>query len=265
MNGTSKLYSLVSYTPDSHAVGERCIATETPVAVSYNGIAYAVMMATPADLEDYAYGFSLAEGLIENITDILDVNFSQTAQGVLLNIDLHPQRHGYVLERVRRLVGQSGCGICGLENLEQALRIWPPIESGIQVSASAVFKSLAALTGYQKLNAATGAVHAAAMCKRDGSIVAVREDVGRHNALDKLIGYSLRQNLSLEDNYILTTSRSSYEMVEKTIIARCPMLVTVSAPTSLAIDRAKAADLTLVVLARHDAVLLMNDPFGSLN
>ncbi len=261
---TSKVYSLVRHTPDSDASGERCIATETPISISYNGVAYAVMMATPADLEDYAYGFSLAEGLIESPTDISDISYHSIEQGLLLNIDLLPHRHAFVLERVRRLVGQSGCGICGLESLGQALRPLQPIQTCLKINTAAIFESLASLAYHQSLNTLTGAVHAAALCQIDGTIQTVREDVGRHNALDKLIGHSLREQTSLADGYILTTSRCSYEIVEKTVQARCPVLVTVSLPTTLAIERAKAASLTLVVLARADAILLVNNPFGSI-
>ncbi len=264
MNKVSKTFAMIRQTPDAWTATERQIATEMPVAISYSGVAYAVMMITPADLEDYAFGFSFSEGIINHRDDILDVTWCETEKGLLLNVELLPEGNAIILQRVRRLVGQSGCGICGLENLDQALRPFQSIETCFKINAGAIFNSLSRLSDHQTLNTLTGAVHAAAFCQNDGTVQSVREDVGRHNALDKLVGHSLRQHKSLEDGYILTTSRCSYEIVEKTVQVRCPMLVTVSLPTTLAIEQAKAARLTLVVLARADAILRVNDPFDSI-
>lgn len=234
----------------------RAVAEEHPVALEYNGIGYAVLMATPHDLEDLAFGFSLTERLIEASSDILDVNVHETPDGTLLRITLAEDRVERVVERVRHRVSESSCGLCGIENLEQALRPLPRLSEESAADVKAIFQALRALPGLQPLSAETGAVHAAALCNPQGDILLVREDVGRHNAFDKLIGATLRAGLGWQQGFALLSSRCSYELVEKAVLARCPMLVTISAPTGLAIRRAGEAGLKLVVLAREDAVLL---------
>lgn len=245
----------------------RPIAVEMPVAVSFNGIGYAVMMATPADLDDFAYGFAHAERLIAGPGDVIDVRSHEVREdiggtGMLLDIILVPSCAAAVTARVRHRVADSGCGICGIENLEAALRPLPRLVTRPLVGTAAIFAALTALPARQPLNAATGAIHAAAFVEPDGQILTVREDVGRHNALDKLIGALMVAGIDPATGAILLTSRCSYELVEKTALAGCPMLVTVSAPTSLAQARAEAAGLTLIALARADAMLVMTDPHG---
>jgi len=233
----------------------RQIAEEMPVAIEVNGIGYAVLMATPADLEDLAYGFARAERLIDRAADIIDAWFHETPQGVVLRLQLAPHLAPRVLDRVRHRVGESSCGLCGIENLEQALRPLPAITATSRADDAAIFRALAALRKSQPLNTATGAVHAAAAVAADGSIRLAREDVGRHNSFDKLIGAMLRADMAWDGGFALLSSRCSFELVEKAVLAGCPMLVTISAPTSLALTRAAEAGLPLRVLARTDAML----------
>jgi FdhD protein len=235
---------------------ERPVAEEHPVAVEINGLGYAVMMATPADLEDFAYGFVNSERLIERATDVVDVSVHPHAPGSLLRLTLIADQVALVADRVRHRVAESSCGLCGIENLEAALRPLPRLKPSHSVSESSIFRALAALETRQPLNAATGSVHAAALCASDGTVLLVREDVGRHNAFDKLIGAMLRGGLGWEGGFALLSSRCSYELVEKAVLSGCPALVTISAPTSLALQRARAANLRLIVLARPDALLV---------
>lgn len=236
---------------------ERAVPDETPVAIEYNGLGYAVLMASAVDLEDLAFGFSHAERLIDAPGQIVDVETHAAERGMLVRITLAEDRVERVVDRVRHRVSESSCGLCGIENLEQALRPLPPVEGRDPPEDNAIFAALAALGDHQPLNAATGAVHAAALCRRDGAIRLVREDVGRHNAFDKLIGAMLRGGLGWDGGFALLTSRCSFELIEKAALAGCPTLVTVSAPTALAIDRAQSAGIRLIALARSDAMLAL--------
>lgn len=242
----------------------RCIAIETPVSVEVGGIGYAVMMATPADLEDYAIGFALGEGLVETADQIGRVDTHPIEGGWALRIWLPPERNAVALERARKRVSESSCGLCGIENIEEVLRPLPPVTARIATDRGGIAAALAALRDHQPLGRATGAVHAAAFCSPDGTIRLAREDVGRHNALDKLIGAMARAGIDPAAGFILLSARCSYELVEKTVRAGCPMLVTISAPTSLAATRAAAAGLTLVALARADSALIVSDPHGMI-
>jgi len=230
------------------------------VAISFLGIGYAVMMATPRDLEDFAYGFARSERLIDAASDVTGLEIRADEKGVLLGIELAPDRHDRVLARVRHRVGESSCGLCGIENLEQALRPLPALPAPARIAPAAIFHALGAIRAQQPLNAETGAVHAAALCAADGHVLAAREDVGRHNAFDKLVGHCLREGQDMSAGFALLTARCSYELVEKAALAGVPMLVTISAPTSLAVERAQEAGLTLIALARSDSVLVMSDP-----
>ena len=258
---TAKL-PVTRLTPAGATAAERTVAAETPVAISFFGIGYAVMMATPADLEDFAFGFALSERLIGSADEVVGISINPAGSGLLLDVELVPARRPLVFERVRHRIGESSCGLCGIENLEQALRPLPRLGAPPAVQGEALFAALASLRPHQPLNAATGAVHAAAFCDPDGAILAVREDVGRHNAFDKLIGHALRSGVDPAAGFALLTSRCSYELVEKAALWGVPMLVTVSAPTSLAVQRAEEAKLTLVALARPDAMLAMTDAYG---
>lgn len=242
----------------------RSIAIEAPVSVEVGGIGYAVMMATPADLDDYAVGFALGEGLIETADQIRRIDAHPIERGWALRIWLPPERNTIALERARKRVSESSCGLCGIENIEEVLRSLPPVAARIGVDRAAIAAALASLHDHQPLARATGAVHAAAYCSPAGEILLAREDVGRHNALDKLIGALARAGIDPATGFILLSARCSYELVEKTVRAGCPMLVTISAPTSLAAARAVEAGLTLVALARGDSALVISDPHGMI-
>ncbi len=237
----------------------RDVAVEMPVAIEVNGIGYAVMMATPADLTDFAHGFALAERLIETSADVVEVDVHEAEAGMILRLTLVPARMERVAERVRHRVSELSCGLCGIENLEQALRPLPRVTNQARAGHIAVFRALDELRGHQPVNAATGAVHAAALCSADGEVLLTREDVGRHNAFDKLIGAMERQGLGWDGGFALLSARCSYELVEKAALANCPLLVTVSMATSLAIERAAAAGLKLIVLARADGFIIPSD------
>jgi FdhD protein len=234
---------------------DRAIAVEMPVAIEFNGIGYAVLMATPVDLEDLAVGFALSERLIDGADDVLEVAVHPVASGMVARVALAKRVGGRIADRVRHRVSESSCGLCGIENLEQALRPLPQAAATWAGDEAAPFRALAALDALQPLGKATRAVHGAAACAADGVPWLVREDVGRHNAFDKLIGAMLRAGKGWDGGFALLTSRCSYELVEKAVLSGCPMLATISAPTTLAIERAAAAGLPLRVLVRGDALL----------
>jgi len=237
------------------AVAQRAIATEIPVSFVYGDAPYAVMMASPGDPEDFAYGFSLTEGLIRTASEIRSVKILPQGKGLALEIELAPGRFREHLARRRAMTGRTSCGLCGVETVEQLPQA-EKLVPGFPVATRAVFAALANLDKNQKLNAATRAVHAAAFCARDGAIRAAREDVGRHNALDKLIGAMARGGVSPRDGFILVTSRASFEMVEKAAIFGATTLVAISAPTTLAVERAEALGLTLAAIARADSMMV---------
>jgi len=256
MNGASE-HPFLRRSPDGESREIlRELAIEMPVAIEVNGLGYAVLMATPTDLTDLACGFLLTERLIDTAADILDVDEQETPAGAIVRITVRAPISDRLAQRVRHRTSDSSCGLCGIENLEQAMRPLPPLPVRPErMTDAAIFAALEALRAHQTLNRATGAVHAAARCAADGTILMVREDVGRHNAFDKLIGTMLRAGEGWEDGFALLTSRCSYELVEKAVLAGCPMLATISAPTDLAVRRAAEAGLALRVLARPDALL----------
>lgn len=248
----------------SFEVESRALAMECPVALEYNGIAYAVMMASPDDLVDFAVGFTLSEGLVGSAAEIADAAVSQVENGWIIRITLAMAQAEPLMDRVRLRVVEGSCGLCGLESIEQVLRPLPQVTSRIVVTRQAISAALDALCAHQPDGMLTGALHAAAFCSPDGRITMAREDVGRHNALDKLLGALAREGTDPATGFILLTARCSYELVEKAVRANCPMLVTISAPTTLAVERAAGAGLTLLSLARRDSVLILSDPHGSI-
>lgn len=254
MTGSSTL-KIEIITPGGRHKSERAIPSETPVAVEFNGIGYAVMMATPTDLDDFALGFALSERLADTVKDITDIQPHETDKGWLLKIHLAQHRVQAVADRVRNRVSESSCGLCGLKNLDQVHRPLPPLPQSEKIADHALFQALEGLRQHQPLNRETGGVHAAAFCDADGKVLCVREDVGRHNALDKLIGSLVKDGIATQNGFILMSSRCSYELVEKCIIAGCSTLVTISTATSLAVQRAREAGLRLVALARPDAMI----------
>ena len=233
----------------------RAVACEVPVAIEFNGIGYAVLMATPADLIDLAYGFALAERLVDRAVDVVDAELHETFHGMILRVQLSDACAPRIKARVRHRTTESACGLCGIENLEQALRPLPRVSARTSAEDAALFRALADLSGHQPLNRATGSAHVATACAADGAIRLAREDVGRHNAFDKLIGAMLREGRQWDGGFALLSSRCSYELVEKAVLSGCPLLATISAPTSLAVERAATAGLPLRVLLRSDAVL----------
>ena len=241
---------------------QRAIATEIPVSFVFGDAPYAVMMASPGDLEDFAYGFSLTEGLVRSTDEIRSVKATPQAKGFSVEIELAPGRFREHLARRRSMTGRTSCGLCGVETVEQLPQA-QKLAPAPPVPARAIFSALANLDRNQTLNSLTHAVHAAAFCSRDGAIRAVREDVGRHNALDKLIGALLREGVSPREGFILVTSRASFEMVEKAAIFGVTTLVAISAPTSLAIERAEALGLTLAAIARPDSMMIFSGALES--
>jgi FdhD protein len=262
---TAGEYRTVRVTPERAEAASRVLANEVPVALEFDGEAYAVMMLTPADLEDFAVGFALSERIIARASEIARIDVREGTRGIGVDVRLEKEHTARLAERRRSLPGQSGCGLCGLTSIEEALPQLAPITGAPRIESAALFRALKELPGRQVLNKETGAVHAASFCTAEGEIVAVREDVGRHNAFDKVIGHLARNGLDPAAGFALLTSRCSYELVQKAVLARIPILATISAPTELAVSIARKADLTLVALARGDSVLLFNNPFGAMD
>ncbi len=236
------------------AAHRRDLAVEAPVALEYDGINYAVMMATPLDLADFARGFAIGEGLLAPGATLAGVDIAEVANGWIVRARLPGGAAPAMLERVRRRGGESSCGRCGIETREEVARPLPQVAAPCRPGPGAIFAALRAMPARQPLGARTGAMHAAAICRADGGIALLREDVGRHNALDKAIGAMPAGRLR-GPRFALLSARCSYELVEKAVRAGLGALVTVSAPTSLAWERARGAGLPLYVLARDDSLL----------
>jgi FdhD protein len=231
---------------------ERAVPEESAVAFTYDGGSYAVMMATPADFEDFAVGFSLDEGVIASPEEIDRLEIIEEELGVELRMWLAEPRSSELGARRRHMAGPTGCGLCGIESLAEAMRPAPRVAEGVAISPAAILRALDALAPAQALNRETRAVHAAAFFRPDGEFVVLREDAGRHNALDKLAGAVARAGIRAAHGFVVVTSRVSVEMVQKTAAIGAPLLVAVSAPTALAIRTAEAAGITLAAIARDD-------------
>ncbi|MBN8832450.1 MAG: formate dehydrogenase accessory sulfurtransferase FdhD [Sphingomonadales bacterium] len=238
---------------------ERPFAPEIPVALEYNGLSYAVMMASPSDLEDFITGFALTEGLAPRVEDVTGIDIAETELGWIARATITSLALEKLEERVRTRVAESSCGLCGIDNLEAVARPLPAVAAHAPIDPAAIFRALDALRAHQPGNRATGGMHAAAWVAPDGEIVAAREDVGRHNALDKLVGAMARAGRSMAGGFILSTARCSYEIVEKAVRAGATTPVTISVPTSMAAARARTAGLSLFALARPDEVLRVAD------
>lgn len=242
------------------------IAEEVPIALVYNGISHAVMLATPQDLEDFALGFSLTEGILDVPSDLYSMEVVHRPQGFELHLDVASSCFQRLKEKRRSMTGRTGCGLCGSESLEQTLRI--PVaklsEKVDKITGSVINLAFANIRQQQKLQALTGATHASAWVNMHGDVELIREDVGRHNALDKLIGAMAKKNSlgskQSKEGFVLTTSRASYEMVQKTASAGINMLVAISAPTGLAIRVAEQCHLTLVGFARENSYVVYSHP-----
>ncbi len=233
--------------------GERFVPEETPVAFSYAGSTHAVMMATPADLEDFAYGFSLTEGIITDPAEIETVEILREDKGIDLQIRLGDAQNDALTARRRHMAGPVGCGLCGIESIEQAVRVTPSVRSSpLTLCEDDVVEAVRLLNGQQPLHMATRAVHGAGFYVPGTGLIAVREDVGRHNALDKLAGAARRAGHAGAAGAVVVTSRVSVEMVQKTAIVGSPFIIAISAPTALAIRTAEEAGMTLIALVRGD-------------
>jgi FdhD protein len=231
----------------------RILPEETAVALVYGGTTEAVMMATPADLEDFAVGFSFTERLIENLDQISELIVVHGSDGVELRVWLAREREEAYRGRRRRLAGPTGCGLCGIESLAEAVRPATRVRCNSRFDPRGIPEAIAALASAQRLNHETRATHAAGLYRPGPGIVAIREDVGRHNALDKLAGALCRQGVNACDGAVVITSRVSVEMVQKAAVIGAPVLIAMSAPTALAVRTAEAANITLVAVAREQS------------
>jgi len=233
----------------------QAVAVEAPIEISYGGQPLAVMMGTPADLEDFAAGFSLTEGIVEQYEEIRAIEVRVDDDAARVEVALSGDRLRAHLARRRSLAGRTGCGVCGIEDLGHLPQARALGQHRREIDPRAIGAAVASLNEHQPLNAATRAAHGAAWCDGDGDIVLMREDVGRHNALDKCIGALLRQSGQVNDGFLLITSRCSQEMVVKASRIGATTLVSVSAPTSLALQRAEETGMRLVTVARADHAL----------
>lgn len=233
-------------------VGARTIAQETPIALTYGRATFAVMMATPADLVDFAIGFSLSEGIVQHKEQIVGLEIVGLPDGIEVRMDLTEERQAVLARRQRRITGPAGCGLCGMDSLAEALRPVPVVDQGEAFTVAEIQAAVAAMPDAQRINALTRAVHAAAFWTPGQGLVALREDVGRHNALDKLAGAMAAADHRAADGLVLLSSRISVEMVQKAAVMRAPVLVAVSAPTALAVDVAETSGMTLIGIARPD-------------
>jgi FdhD protein len=252
--------SRLAVSPSGAKAGERAIPEETPVAIVHNGSTYAVMMATPGDLEDFGYGFSLTEGVIGALSDVEAIETLEFEEGVEIRLWLNEERAGQQVARRRQIAGPTGCGLCGVESLELAVKPAKQVTEGRTFTAAEISRAIASLPPAQVLNHETRAVHAAAFWEPATGLVAVREDVGRHNALDKLVGHLVREGRDATGGIVLLTSRVSIEMVQKTAMLGASVLVAVSAPTALAVRTATRAGITLAAIARDDGFEVFTHP-----
>ena len=249
-------YSLPILTRSFHALkgdrseeSEAALAAEVPVALVYNGRPHAVMMCTPADLEDFGVGFTVTE-LIASASDVTRVDVVKYARGIELQMEIPAAAADALASRGRALVGRTGCGLCGVEVIDDALREPRTVTSTLQVSREALWRASESLSAQQPLNQDTNAIHAAAFADADGTLRVVREDVGRHNALDKVIGALARSKQDAGSGFVVVTSRASYELIQKAAVAGIPLLAAVSRPTALAVELAEQAGITLIGLLR---------------
>jgi FdhD protein len=246
--------AFVTVTDDAMLPASATVAEETPVALTYNGWPHVVMMCTPADVDDFAYGFTVTEEIVSGIGEIERVSAVPYSQGIEVEIVVPPAAAEALRDRGRSLVGRTGCGLCGVTTIDDALRPGRSVAPRAAISPAAVFRAGDELPAWQRYNETTGAIHAAGWATAEGHIVLAREDVGRHNALDKLIGAMLRSGVDPAGGFAVVTSRASYELVQKCAVAGISLLATISRPTGLAIRMAEAAGITLAALLRGHSV-----------
>jgi FdhD protein len=240
--------------------GPRAIPEETALALTYNGGTYAVMMGTPQNLGDFATGFSLTEGVVQSPEEIASIEIVDLDGGVELRMWLEDEKAARLSERRRRIAGPTGCGLCGIDSISEALRPASIVPQGRNFASRDIVTAMQSIAPLQTINVETRAVHAAAFWRPGDGIVALREDVGRHNALDKLVGALAQAKVPASEGMVLLTSRVSVEMVQKTAVIGAPVIVAVSAPTALAVRMADAAGITLVAIARTDGFEIFTHP-----
>jgi FdhD protein len=240
--------------------GTRAIPEETALALTYNGGTYAVMMGTPRDLQDFAIGFSLSEGIVQSTDDIESLEVLDVDDGIELRMWLQQRKADRLGERRRHMTGPTGCGLCGIDSITEAMRPAAIVGPGRQFTPVQIMTAMQGVTPLQKINIETRAVHAAAFWTPEHGIVALREDVGRHNALDKLAGALALGGVDTSQGMVLLTSRVSVEMVQKTAAIGAPLMVAVSTPTALAVRMADAAGITLIAIARADGFEIFTHP-----
>lgn len=236
------------------------VADESPIVLIYNGHPFAVMMASAQDLEDFALGFSLSERIVERLDDIRIHSITPQLEGISIELEIPAAALEALQTRRRSLEGRSGCGVCGSQMLESVLRPPPPVQADLRISVESLRRAMAGLREQQWLNARTGATHAAGWADSQGRIACVREDVGRHNALDKLIGALARDGIDARQGFIVISSRASYEMVMKAAQTGVGLLAAISAPTTLAVALAHNAGMTLIGFAREDGQAVYSHP-----
>jgi FdhD protein len=235
------------------------IAEEVPVAFAYNGITHTVMLATPADLPDFALGFSLTEGIVTQRSEVYDIEFEESELGITLQLEISAAAFAKLKERRRSLAGRTGCGLCGAESLAQVMRALPPVAPGVIFNIESLYAGMRHLPSQQTLQQSTGAVHAACRVDAHGGISRVREDIGRHNALDKTLG-ALAADDAPASGALLITSRASFEMVQKAAAQQYSILAAVSAPTAAAVRLADKLNVTLVGFLRGNHCTLYTHP-----
>lgn len=246
-----------------YGVTSWAIAEEVPVALVYNGTSHVVMMATPLDLEDFGLGFSLSEGILEKADELLDIEVARgdSGGGIEIRMNVTARQFARLGERRRNLAGRTGCGLCGVDSIAAALRTLAPVRSELRLPVERIHAAFSRLAAAQPLNRATHSVHAAAFADKEGAILAAREDVGRHNALDKLIGALARGGFDFGAGFAVITSRCSMEMVQKAAAVGIPLLVSVSAPTALALELAERYRIAIVAMAGPGNAIAFTSPW----
>lgn len=244
------------WTPTGLETGARLVPEEVPIAIRINCTDYAVMLATPADVEDFVYGFLRTEGLIQRPSEIAELTLSEQPQGMVARVEI-PRPVFPAQERVRRLAGISACGLCGIESLRDVVRPVPAVGDRLRLGYAAISRAVQAMHAWQPVGAACGALHAAAFATTSGEILLAREDVGRHNTLDKLIGALFRRGMNPAGGFLVLTSRCSFELVQKAAAFGIELLCTAAPPTGLAVRLAEQAGMTLVSTARADSFLVV--------
>jgi len=242
------------------ADAEDWIASEVPTALSYNGQAHVVMLATPMDLEDFALGFSLSEAIIASATELEAIEIHERLEGIEIGLRIPQARAEAIAVRQRNLSGRSSCGLCGTQQLEDVVRHPPVVSAEFRTTPEILHRALHLLEAAQPLNQRTGATHAAAWADRSGALLCVREDVGRHNALDKLIGAIKKDQFDVAQGLLILTSRASYEMVQKAASVGIGLIAAISAPTALAVHLADSCGVTLIGFARESGHVVYTHP-----